>query len=105
LESYVTIYLDQEIKPEALTRNLGGFVRFLRVAAQTNSELINYGNIARDVGINYMTVKDYYSILEDTLLGRFLLPVNSSERKRHKHSPKFYFLIQGFRALFKAERA
>ena len=95
LEAYVDMYLEQEIKAEALSRKIGAFARFLKVAAQTNGELINYSSIAKDVGLNYMTVQDYFSILEDTLIGNFLLPIHHSERKRHKQSPKFYFFDTG----------
>jgi predicted AAA+ superfamily ATPase len=80
---------------EALSRNIGGFIRFLSIAAQCNGEQINFSNIARDVGLSDVTVKEYFKILEDTLLGTFLMPFAHSERKRHKLSPKFYFFDTG----------
>jgi predicted AAA+ superfamily ATPase len=102
LRAYVDVYLKEEIEAEALSRNIGGFIRFLDVAAQMNGELINYSNIARDVGLSDVTVKEYFKILEDTLIGSFLLPFARSERKKHKLSPKFYFFDTGvLRALQK----
>ncbi len=95
LKSYIDVYLKEEIEAEALTRNIGGFIRFLSVAAQTNGEQLNYSNIARDVNISDATVKEYFKILEDTLIGFFLMPFSFSERKRHKLSPKFYFFDTG----------
>jgi len=102
LRSYVDVYLKEEIEAEALSRNIGGFVRFLTIAAQMNSEILNYSNVARDVGISDVTVKEYFKILEDTLLGFFLMPFAFSERRKHKFSPKFYFFDTGvLRALQK----
>lgn len=102
LRAYVDVYLKEEIETEALSRNIGGFIRFLSVAAQQNGEQLNYSNIARDVGISSVTIKEYFKILEDTLVGFFLLPFAYSERKRHKLSPKFYFFDTGvLRALQK----
>ena len=95
LRSYTEVYLKEEIEAEALTRNIGGFIRFLSVAAQTNTEMCNFANIARDVQLNPVTTKEYFKILEDTLIGQFLLPFHGSERKRHKLSPKFYFFDTG----------
>jgi len=95
LRAYVDVYLREEIEMEALSRNIGGFIRFLSIAAQCNGEQINFSNIARDVGLSDMTVKEYFKILEDTLLGTFLMPFTHSERKKHKLSPKFYFFDTG----------
>lgn len=95
LRAYIDIYLKEEIESEALSRNIGGFIRFLSIAAQTNGEQLNYSNIARDVQISDVTVREYFKILEDTLIGFFLSSFNFSERKRHKTSPKFYFFDTG----------
>lgn len=95
LRAYVDIYLKEEIELEALSRNIGGFIRFLSIAGQTNAEQLNFSNIGRDVGISSVTAKEYFKILEDTLIGTFLLPFEFSERKRHKTAPKFYFFDTG----------
>ncbi len=67
LQAYVGDYLQQEIKAEALTRNLTVFTRFMEVAALSNGEIINYNNIASECGVSSPTVKEYFSILEETL--------------------------------------
>lgn len=93
LKSYVTIYIKEEIQAEAITRNLGAFQRFLPVAAQSNAQIIEYANISRECSVPMSTVKEYYQILEDTLLGEFLWPHDRSERKKAR--PKFYFFDCG----------
>lgn len=93
LKSYVTTYLKEEIQAEAITRNLGAFQRFLSVAAQSNAQVIEFANISRECSVPMSTVKEYYQILEDTLLGEFLWPYDRSERKKAR--PKFYFFDCG----------
>lgn len=93
LRAYHTTYIKEEIQAEALTRNVGAFQRFLSVAAQSNGSVIEFANISRECSVPMSTVKEYYSILEDTLLGFFLWPWNRSERKKAR--PKFYFFDPG----------
>ncbi len=102
LRSYVETYLKEEIQQEALVRNLGNFLRFLALAADENGNIINYSSIARETGTSYNTVKDYFQILEDTLVGFTLLPYSKSTRTRLVKHPKFYFFDTGvYRALTK----
>ena len=95
LQTYVDTYLEQEIKQEALVRNIGGFIRFLNLAADANGYVINYSTIARECGVSYKVVQEYFQILEDTLVGFFLLPYAKSIRKRLIKHPKFYFFDTG----------
>lgn len=95
LEAYTLTYLKEEIWAEQLVKNLGPFRRFLEVAAQCNGKIINYSNIARDVDASDKTVKSYFSLLEDTLLGKLLEPFHHSFRKRLKSASKFYFFDVG----------
>ncbi|MEI6806634.1 MAG: ATP-binding protein [Myxococcaceae bacterium] len=95
LNSYANTYLKEEIVSEQVVRNLLPFRRFLEVAAQSNGKIINYAKIAKDVGVAETTVKEYFSILEDTLLGRMLEPFHHSFRKRLSQKPKFYFFDNG----------
>lgn len=97
LESYVHNYLKEEIQVEQLVRNIDPFRLFLPIAAQMSGQLINYSNIANDTGVSYKTIETYFQILEDTLLGFFLLPFGRSVRKVQKQSPKFYFVDNGIR--------
>lgn len=93
LRSYATTYVKEEIQAEALTRNVGAFQRFLQVAVQGNAQVVEFANISRECSVPSSTVKEYYSILEDTLLGDFLWPWDRSERKKAR--PKFYFFDCG----------
>lgn len=93
LNAYYTIYIKEEIQAEALTRSVGAFQRFLAVAAQANGQVIEFSNISRECSVPASTVKEYFSILEDTLLGEFLWPWDRSERKKAR--PKFYFFDCG----------
>lgn len=95
LQAYAKTYLKEEIWTEQLIRQLNPFRKFLEVAAQCNAKIINYSNIARDVGVDDKTVINYFSILEDTLIGFFLEPFHSSFRKRLATKPKFYFFDTG----------
>ncbi|MBI5594670.1 MAG: ATP-binding protein [Elusimicrobia bacterium] len=93
LRSYATTYVKEEIQAEALTRNIGAFQRFLEVAVQGNAQVLEFANISRECAVPSSTVKEYYSIVEDTLLGGFLWPWDRSERKKAR--PKFYFFDCG----------
>ncbi len=102
LRAYVETYLTEEIKAEALTRNLGAFIRFLPMAAAESGHGVNASNIGREIGVSYKTVQEYFKILEDTLLGFWLEPFAKSVRRRMSKQPKFYFFDTGvLRALKK----
>ena len=102
LNSYAHTYLKEEIWDEHIVQTLPPFRKFLEVAAQSNGKIINYANIARDVGVDDKTIKSYYAILEDTLIGFFLEPYQNSFRKRLSKKPKFYFFDPGIvRALLR----
>ena len=95
LSAYIDVYLKEEIKEEALVRNLNNFQRFLEVAAITNGEIVNNNNIAQDCGISANTVVAYFDILEDTLLG-FKVPAYTKTLKRRlSQSPRFYYFDVG----------
>lgn len=95
LDAYTNTYLKEEIWAEQFIRELDPFRRFLEVAAQSNGNIINFSNIARDVGTSHKNIEKYYSILEDTLLGFFLEAFQHSFRKRLSKTPKFYFFDPG----------
>lgn len=95
IQAYVGDYLQEEIKAEALTRNLSTFTRFMEVAALSNGEMINYQNIASECGVSSPTVKEYFSILEETLVG-YLVPAFTEKVKRRViQSPRFYYFDVG----------
>ncbi len=91
IQSYVGDYLKEEIMAEALTRNIPAFSRFLEIAALSNGEVLNFTNIARECGVSSPTVKEYFQILEDTLIGRQLPAYRKRKKRRLITSPKFFF--------------
>ena len=91
LQAYIGDYLQQEIVEEAIVRNLDSFTRFLQVAAISNAEIVNYTNIAQDCGISAKTVKEYFTILEETMLGFILPAYTKTVKRRVAQSPKFYY--------------
>lgn len=95
LESYVSTYLQEEILQEGLTRNLGAFSRFLETASFSVGSPINTSSIARDSSVERKVVENYFTILEDLMLG-VRLPVFSRRAKRKLiNHPKFYFFDTG----------
>lgn len=97
LRAYALTYLKEEVWAEHLVRTLDPFRRFLEVAAQTNGEVVNYTNIARDVGADVKTVQSYFQIMEDSLVGFLVEPFHRLVRKRQTHAPKFYLFDPGVR--------
>jgi predicted AAA+ superfamily ATPase len=95
LYAYAHTYLKEEVWNEHFIRDLDPFRRFLEVVAQSNGKQINFSNIAKDVGVSDKTIKSYFAILEDTLIGFFLEPYLASFRKRLSHQPKFYLFDTG----------
>lgn len=95
LRGYIGVYLNEEIREEALARNLSTFARFLEVAAQCDGEVLVYKNVAQDCGIDHRTVKEYFAILQDTLVGYLIPGFTSSKKRRAIAAPKFYFFDVG----------
>jgi predicted AAA+ superfamily ATPase len=91
LNSYVANYLKEEIAAEGLVRNLPVFSNFLNLAALSDTEPVNFSTIARDCGVSSQTVKEYFQILEDTLLCRWLPSFRKRPKRRVSASAKFYF--------------
>ena len=95
IHAYVGDYLQQEIKAEALTRNLKTFSRFMEIAALSNGEVVNYNNIASECGVSAPTVKEYFSVLEETLIGYTIPAFTKNVKRRVIQSPKFYYFDVG----------
>ena len=76
-------------------RNIAAFLKFLPLATDNNGKYINYSNIARETGVSYNTIKEYFQILEDTLIGFYLWPYSASIRKQLMKHPKFYLFDTG----------
>ena len=96
LDAYVRDYLKEEIFDEGLTRNVPAFSRFFDAMGFSHGELTNYANIARDSGVDAKTVKEYYQILVDTLLGTLVEPYKKRrERQVIRKAGKFYLFDVG----------
>ena len=95
LSGYVKVYLDEEIRKEGEVRELDAFERFMEVAAISDGEMLNYSNIASDCGVSAKTVKSYFQILYDTLIG-YEIPAFRKEIKRKIiQAPRFYYFDVG----------
>jgi uncharacterized protein len=95
LASYVADYVKEEIAAEGLVRNLPAFSQFLDAAALSDTDLVNFSNIARDCGVSSHTVQSYFDILVDTLLGRWLPAYTRRPKRRVIGAPKFFFTDVG----------
>ncbi len=100
LRSYISIYIQEEVKQEGLVRNIGGFNRFLEAICFSHGSVLNVSEVGRECQVNRKTVEGYLSILEDLLLS-FKVNAFSKRAKRNLVAhPKFYFFDAGvFRAL------
>lgn len=95
LESYVKTYLEEEVRQEGLTRNLGAFTRFLESASFSQGSILNISSVARECSIERKVVENYFSILEDLLIA-YRIPVFTRKTKRRLVAhPKFYFFDVG----------
>jgi predicted AAA+ superfamily ATPase len=95
LKSYCGNYLQEEIQAEGLVRRIENFSRFLQMASLVNGELINMESLSSDSGIPANTLREYFSILEDTLVGRMLKPVGRSVHRKSISAAKFYLFDLG----------
>jgi predicted AAA+ superfamily ATPase len=91
VRSYINDYLKEEIAAEALVRNLPAFSHFLKAASLSDTELVNYASIARECGVSAPAVKEYFQILIDTMLAKFLDAYQKKPKRRVIGASKFYF--------------
>ncbi len=95
LESYVKAYLREEVQQEGLTRNLGAFSRFLEAASFSQGAIVNTSSVARECGIERKVVENYFSILEDLLIGHRVPVFTKKAKRRMTTHQKFYFFDVG----------
>ncbi|MFH1189350.1 MAG: ATP-binding protein [Candidatus Omnitrophota bacterium] len=100
LEAYVTTYLEEEIRAEAIVRNIGDFARFLELAASESGGIINLRKLSQEIGVSHTTISAYYQILEDCLIAERIEPLTQSKtRKKLTKSDKYLFFDLGVRRL------
>jgi predicted AAA+ superfamily ATPase len=97
LRSYVSIHLEEEIRREALVKDWGAFVNFLRLAARESGTMVNFAAISREVGLTLPTVKSHYQLLEDMFIGFQVHAFSGSPRKNLLSTPRFFFFDLGVR--------
>lgn len=95
LDTYVGIYLKEEIQAEALTRSIENFSRVLNFSAHLNTEQINYTKIGNDAGVPPRTVRDYFQIFSDTLIAHILPAFQKTTKRKPVSTDKFYFFDLG----------
>lgn len=95
LAAYIGSYLEDEIIAETKIRNAQVFSKFLEKAAFSNGEILNYTNIASDCGVSSPVIKEYFNILNETMLGSFVEVYKKKPKRRVISSPKFYFFDVG----------
>lgn len=106
LESYVTNYLEEEIRGESLARQLGTFAKFLEFAALSSGQQLNVQRLSQEIGISRHTINDYLTILEDCLIAERIEPITASTSKRRlSKSPKYLFFDMGIRRIAAREGA
>lgn len=100
LDSYVALYVQQEVQSEGLVRNVGAFHRFLEALSFAHGAPLNVSNVARECAVSRKTVEGYIEIVEDLLLA-FRVPVFTKRAQRRVTAhPKFFFADAGvFRSL------
>jgi predicted AAA+ superfamily ATPase len=100
LESYIQVYLQEEITQEGLIRNIGSFTRFLESASFSQGSILNVSTVARDCAVPRKTVEGYFDILNDLRIGYRVPLFQKRARRKTQAHPKFYFFDAGlFRAL------
>lgn len=98
LQTYVNLYIEEEIRKEALVRNIGAFTNFFRLAAIESGNIINLSRISADIGVNHHTIGEYYAILRECSLLEIIEPITkSTTRKRLTKSPKYIIADLGIK--------
>lgn len=104
LFSYVTTYLEEEIRSEALVRNIGAFSNFLKLAALESGAISNFHKLSQDIGVSHPTISEYYQILVDCLVAERVEALSHSRtRKKLIKSPKFLLYDLGVRRIAAGE--
>jgi predicted AAA+ superfamily ATPase len=106
LASYVTTYLEDEVRAEAVVRNVGDFARFVELAASESGQIVNFSKLSQEIGVSHTTIAAYYRILEDCLVAERIEPLTRSKtRKKLTKSEKYLVLDLGVRRLAAREGA
>jgi predicted AAA+ superfamily ATPase len=97
LQAYARLYIEEEIRAEALSRAIGPFARFLELAAVESGSAPNFTKLSKESGVSMPTIRQYYSVLEDTMIVERVDPYIKNARKRILSSSRYYFFDTGVR--------
>lgn len=97
LKAYSHIYLEEEIRAESLSRKIGAFSRFLELAANESGTSPNFSKLSMESGVTAPAIKEFYNLLEDTLIVERVDPYLKNARKRILSSSRYYFFDIGVR--------
>ncbi len=98
LRSYVTTYLEEEIRMEAVVRQIGSFTRFLELASSESGSIVNFQKLSKEIGVAHSTIASYYQILEDCLVAERIEPISESKtRKKLTRSQRYIMFDLGIR--------
>lgn len=97
LKAFSVLHLEEELRREALVKDWGAFIRFLKLAAYESGQILNYAAISKEAGISQPTIKNYYQLLEDIFIGFQVQAYSASPRKNLLSTPKFFFFDLGVR--------
>jgi predicted AAA+ superfamily ATPase len=97
LRAYCMVYLEEELRREALVKDWAAFSRFLQLAAAESGRMLNYAKISKDAGVSLPTVKNYYQLIEDMFMGFRVTAFSGSPRKSLLSTERFYFFDVGVR--------
>lgn len=104
LKSYVITYLEEEIRSEALVRNITSFSRFLELAASESGNILNFSKLSQEIGVAHTTIASYYQILEDCLIATRIDPfIKTKTRRKLIKTPKYLFFDLGLRRVAAGE--
>ncbi|MGE4169931.1 MAG: ATP-binding protein [Candidatus Margulisiibacteriota bacterium] len=105
LDSYVSLYMEEEIRAEAVVRNIQAFSKFLMCAGSEAGQALNFAKLSQDIGVSQSTIASYYEILEDCLIIQRIMPLGGSSRRRLTKAPKYLLFDLGIRRLCTQEPA
>lgn len=97
LATYAEVYLEEEIRREAVTRDVGAFARFLRLAASESGHVMNLTGLSQESGVPVATIRNFYQVLVDTFVGYWIAPYARPGRKQLLSTPRFLFFDLGVR--------
>lgn len=100
LASYVTVYLEEEIRKEALVRSVGSFAKFLTLASAESGDIVSFRKLSQEIGVAHTTIIVYYQILEDCLIAERIDPLLKTKTRRQLiKASKYLFFDLGLRRL------